>query len=649
MENYMKKIFSFLLLLVALQSTAQSWSNTPGTYLKPGGLWAINILTMPHDTIHGAGTGSMAILHDSAVYIKNIHGWQLFTGSGGGGTWGSITGTLSAQTDLQAALNAKQNQLSGTGFVKASGTTISYDNSTYLTTIAGIAAGGDLSGTYVNPTVTWANGYTTYDTRYLTSTSKNQLLSGGKVVWLHDYVYNVSAATYLIDGVQYASASTDITLSTADATNDRIDLFVLTTSSTAVAVTGTPSTPPVAPDYDANTQLQISFATVSAATTEPTITNEWIYKENTEWTTSASAGTINPASTSNPYAGTKDVEGTSVANAQYITFTSITTPSIASAENLVFEIRSKANWGTAKKWILRFYNGTTAIGNAINFGSSSYGFVSSATSQYQTITIPLADFGSISTATVFRITQSNTSGTVGWYLDNLQLQGGQGGGTPQTITIVGDVSGAGANTINATVTGIKNKVVPTLSAGFFKYNGSNFTFDNTAYLSSISGIAAGGDLTGTYPNPTLGTVNSNVGSFGSASKTLIGTFDAKGRATAMAETNIQITESQVTSLTTDLGNKQDVFSNTLSSAGALTLTTSGDYTFNGTTTIWTLPAISGNTNVTYFIKNRGSGAITLNSNAGGNDLYTTTSVSTLTIQPGNGFRIHNDSGKWDVQ
>jgi hypothetical protein len=48
--------------------------------------------------------------------------------------WGAITGTLSSQTDLQSALDAKQNQLNGTGFVKASGTSISYDNSTYLTT-----------------------------------------------------------------------------------------------------------------------------------------------------------------------------------------------------------------------------------------------------------------------------------------------------------------------------------------------------------------------------------------------------------------------------------------------------------------------------------------------------------------------------------
>lgn len=33
------------------------------------------------------------------------------SGSGGGGTWGSITGTLSNQTDLQTALNAKQNTI----------------------------------------------------------------------------------------------------------------------------------------------------------------------------------------------------------------------------------------------------------------------------------------------------------------------------------------------------------------------------------------------------------------------------------------------------------------------------------------------------------------------------------------------------------
>ena len=63
----------------------------------------------------------------------------------------SVTGLLTS-TDW-TTFNGKQAQLNGTGFVKVSGTTVSYDNSTYLTTIEGIAAGGELSGTYASPSL----------------------------------------------------------------------------------------------------------------------------------------------------------------------------------------------------------------------------------------------------------------------------------------------------------------------------------------------------------------------------------------------------------------------------------------------------------------------------------------------------------------
>jgi hypothetical protein len=63
----------------------------------------------------------------------------------------SVTGLLTS-TDW-TTFNAKQAQLNGTGFVKVSGTSVTYDNSTYLTTIEGIAAGGELSGTYASPSL----------------------------------------------------------------------------------------------------------------------------------------------------------------------------------------------------------------------------------------------------------------------------------------------------------------------------------------------------------------------------------------------------------------------------------------------------------------------------------------------------------------
>lgn len=68
----------------------------------------------------------------------------------------SVSGYLSS-TDW-TIFNGKQAALSGTGFVKSTAGVISYDTSTYLTTITGIGASGNLSGTYPSPSVTGALG-----------------------------------------------------------------------------------------------------------------------------------------------------------------------------------------------------------------------------------------------------------------------------------------------------------------------------------------------------------------------------------------------------------------------------------------------------------------------------------------------------------
>ena len=114
------------------------------------------------------------------------------------------------------------------------------------------------------------------------------------------------------------------------------------------------------------------------------------------------------------------------------------------------------------------------------------------------------------------------------------------------------------NFSNVTVTGTLNAIGPTNTL-----SGTNNLFGTTTisgsytFYPALSGTptgAAGGDLTGTYPNPTLITVGTS-GTYGSANVVPILTTDANGRVSAVTVTGVQIAESQVTGLTTDLSNR----------------------------------------------------------------------------------------------
>lgn len=84
-------------------------------------------------------------------------------------------------------------------------------------------------------------------------------------------------------------------------------------------------------------------------------------------------------------------------------------------------------------------------------------------------------------------------------------------------------------------------------------------------------------------------------------------------------------------------------------SGAATLTLDKQYTyyvFTGTTTTWTLPTVGNN--IAFYIKNRGSGAITLNSNAGGTDIYGTSAVASFTINPAEAYLLLGDGTHYNL-
>ncbi len=130
------------------------------------------------------------------------------------------------------------------------------------------------------------------------------------------------------------------------------------------------------------------------------------------------------------------------------------------------------------------------------------------------------------------------------------------GGTSTKITY--DANGLVTGGANATTADIapstnRNYVTDAQQTVIGNTSGIN-TGDQTITLS--------GDVTGTGTGPitaTLATVNSGVGTFGSSTQVPQVTFDGKGRATAASNVSIQITESQVTNLTSDLAAKESTF------------------------------------------------------------------------------------------
>lgn len=75
----------------------------------------------------------------------------------------------SSITQLNSSINGKQNQLNGNGYVKANGTTITYDNSTFITGNQNITLTGDVTG----------SGATSIGT-----TLSNTGISAGKYDWV---------------------------------------------------------------------------------------------------------------------------------------------------------------------------------------------------------------------------------------------------------------------------------------------------------------------------------------------------------------------------------------------------------------------------------------------------------------------------------
>jgi hypothetical protein len=255
---------------------------------------------------------------------------------------------------------------------------------------------------------------------------QNTLNSGGGVSWTGGLNFTVSAATYTINNASYSLPQTDVTIATADPTNPRFDVIAANTSGAVVVLEGTPASSPARPDVDPLTQLMLTFVRIDAGASAPAdVVLSDVYHENTEWSTSRSGTTITLASTSNPHAGTVDVEGTNTTANNYVQFQAPSPLDPASRNTLVFFIRSKASWPATRGLYLTLRSGGTLKGSGVTLTSGQFGFSSSTTGVYQQIVVPMPLFAANGlSVNQLRIAVIGTGATIGWYLDDVTLQGG---------------------------------------------------------------------------------------------------------------------------------------------------------------------------------------------------------------------------------
>lgn len=197
-------------------------------------------------------------------------------------------------------------------------------------------------------------------------------------------------------------------------------------------------------------------------------------------------------------------------------------------------------------------------------------------------------------------------------------------------SFTGDVNGTQAATVVVAIQGSSVANTTPTDGQALIYRTSNTKYNPV----SLSGDAAVSN-TGAV---TLATVNSNVGSFGDATHVGAVTLDGKGRVTAAASTAIQIAESQVTGLVSDLAAKQSTtLTNTHILVGngsnlAADVAVSGDATIANTGAL-TLATVNANVGTFGSTTVNAKGLVTAAGNLTGDG---TTSGSALTLATVNG-------------
>lgn len=476
-------------------------SDYPGVTVIPAGPWIFN-----HWVAVGSGTQSLLVVKvykriASGTETELLNFTQAVTATVGAEQYYAVP---MAQVELLATdrlvvkyYHRNAGAASATMYLFAEGNTVAeWKWSGYRIPLAAVSGENDfVEDVFVEQDPQFPIEYLKYtkdgvDYDITEIAKPNGIVWGGRVSWVELLTFSVQSVIYYIYATLCKILSTSfVTLDPADPDNPRIDVIAVDITSTVVVVKGTPAANPQRPTIDPETQIYLTHILIPAGATEPEdITNNIIYDENTEWAGVGTGVAVDFDDVSVPFHGSKCASAGSIDNNDTIVFTTGTPVDITNFPDVIMYILLKASMTPQHNLYLSWMRSGVIVSTEVVLPVSKSNVIT-----WQNITIQMSAFTwSQSTVDALRLRWSKSGSNVahnGFYLDLIKLESG----------IIQQV--------------VSNSIV-------------------------LTGDVTGSGVTGT-PIPTvLATVNSNVGTFGSASKTVTVTVDAKGRIKAISENTI---------------------------------------------------------------------------------------------------------------
>jgi hypothetical protein len=216
-------------------------AHTDGTqlYLGTNGAWTS---TKPYAPTHLVYVGVVVKSHPStgiiSVKIQNgyeldeLHDVSAQSPGNNDGIFFNTTTSLWEKKSISTVLGyTPQAQINGTGFVKATGTTISYDNSTYLTANQSITLSGDVTGsgaTSISTTLATITQASSGNFVKVTLDTKGRVTGNTAVV-----AADITALGFAVSAITTNRQTASYTLVLADA-NKLVELNVATANTLTV-------------------------------------------------------------------------------------------------------------------------------------------------------------------------------------------------------------------------------------------------------------------------------------------------------------------------------------------------------------------------------------------------------------------------------